>query len=143
MNSKRGKSTDKCPRSDRDRPRPPSPSPPPGGASFFSEPFLDQFLQYLSLERRLAANTILAYQADLASFLDFLRPKRLSQLTDINASHLRAYLDHCHSQGISNRSNARRISSLRSFFKFLLAEKCIDTDPCAILDLPKPCSPLP
>jgi len=117
MNNKRGKPADHCQRSDRDRPQPPSSS--PDGASFFSEPFLDQFLQYLTLERRLAANTILAYQADLASFLDFLRPKRLSQLTEINASHLRAYLDHCHSQGISNRSNARRISSLRSFFKFI------------------------
>jgi integrase/recombinase XerD len=143
MNNKRGKPAENCPRSDRDRPQPPSPFSPPGGASFFSEPFLDQFLQYLSLERRLAANTILAYQADLASFLDFLRPKRLSQLTEIDANHLRAYLDHCHAQGISNRSNARRISSLRTFFKFLLAEKCIAVDPCAILDLPKPGRPLP
>lgn len=141
MNNKRGKPAHSSPRSDQDRPQPPSSS--PGGASFFSEPFLDQFLQYLSLERRLAANTILAYQADLAAFLDFLRPKRITQLTDIDANHLRAYLDHCHGQGISNRSNARRISALRAFFKFLLAEKCIDTDPCAILDLPKPGRPLP
>ena len=143
MNSKRGKSADSYPRSDRDRPQPPSPSSPPGGASFFPEPFLDQFLQYLTLERRLAANTILAYQADLVSFLDFLRPKRITQLTDIDANHLRAYLDFCHTKGISNRSNARRISSLRAFFKFLLAEKCIAIDPCAILDLPKPGRPLP
>ena len=74
MNSTRGKPADHCPRSDRDRPQPPTSSSPPGGASFFSEPFLDQFLQYLTLERRLAANTVLAYQADLAAFLDFLSP---------------------------------------------------------------------
>jgi len=143
MNSKRGKSADKYPRSDRDRPQPPAPSSPPGGASLFFEPFYEQFLQYLSLERRLAANTIQAYQADLVSFLDFLRPSRLTQLTEIEASHLRAYLEYCHAKGISNRSNARRISSLRAFFKFLLAEKHLDTDPCAILDLPKPGRPLP
>ncbi|OGQ98248.1 MAG: site-specific tyrosine recombinase XerD [Deltaproteobacteria bacterium RIFOXYD12_FULL_55_16] len=98
------------------------------------------------MERRLAANTILAYQADLASFLDFLRLNRLSQLAglaEIEVSHLRAYLASCHAKGISNRSNARRISSLRAFFRFLLAEKLIATDPCAALDLPKPGRPLP
>ncbi|HCC54421.1 MAG TPA: hypothetical protein DEQ20_05785, partial [Desulfobulbaceae bacterium] len=142
MNSTRKKPANNCPRSDRVWPQSPSPSP-PGGASRFSEPFLDQFLQYLSLERRLANNTILAYQADLASFLDFIRPNRLSQLSEIEVSHLRAYLTYCHTKGISNRSNARRISSLRAFFKFLLAEKCIALDPCAILDLPKPGRPLP
>ena len=143
MDSKRGKPADNRPRSDRVHPQPPSPASPPGGASLFSEPFLDHFLQYLTLERRLATNTILAYQADLASFLDFLRPKRLTQLSEITVSHLRAYLSHCHSQGISNRSNARRISSLRAFFRFLLAERCLDTDPCLVLDLPKPGRPLP
>ncbi len=143
MNSKRGKPADNPPRSDRVRPQPPSSIPPSGGAFLFSEPFLDQFLQYLTLERRLAANTILAYQADLASFLDYLRPRRLTQLAEIDVGHIRAYLSHCQTKGISNRSNARRISSLRAFFKFLLAEKCLDTDPCAILDLPKPGHPLP
>jgi integrase/recombinase XerD len=140
MDSKRGKPADNRPRSDRVHPQTSSP---PGGASLFSEPFLDQFLQYLTLERRLAANTILAYQADLASFLDFLRPKRLTQLSEITVVHLRAYLSHCHAQGISNRSNARRISSLRAFFRFLLAERSIDIDPCLVLDLPKPGRPLP
>lgn len=143
MNSKRGKPADNHSRSDRARPQLPSSSSPPGGASLFSEPFLEQFLQYLTLERRLAANTILAYRADLVSFLDFLRPSRLAHLSEIEISHIRAYLAHCHAQGISNRSNARRISSLRAFFKFLLAEKLIDTDPCAVLDLPKPGHPLP
>ena len=143
MNSTRGKPADRCPRSDRDRPQPPTSSSPPGGASFFSEPFLDQFLQYLTLERRLAANTVLAYQADLAAFLDFLRPSRLTQLAEIEISHLRAYLAHCHGMGISTRSNARRISALRAFFRFLLAEKLIAIDPCTILDLPKPGRPLP
>lgn len=143
MNRKRGKSSANVPRSDRVHPQPPSPSSPPGGASFSPDPFFEQFLQYLALERRLANNTILAYQADLVSFLDFLRPKNLSQPADIEVRHLRAYLAHCHAAGISSRSNARRISSLRAFFRFLLAEKCIATDPCAALDLPKPGRPLP
>lgn len=143
MNSKRGKPADTHPRSDRARPQLPLSSSSPGGAFLFSEPFLEQFLQYLTLERRLAANTILAYRADLVSFLDFLRPNRLAALSEIEVSHIRAYLAQCHAQGISNRSNARRISSLRAFFKFLLAEKLIDADPCTVLDLPKPGHPLP
>lgn len=86
----------------------------------------------------------MAYQADLLSFATFLTAKfQLAQATEINTSHLRAYLDHCHAKGVSSRSNARRISSLRAFFKFLLMEKLITTPPCAGLDLPKPGRPLP
>jgi integrase/recombinase XerD len=114
-----------------------------GGAFSFFDIHLDQFLHYLAIERRLAANTSQAYQSDLASFFDFLAKNRIKDLTTVSAKHIRKYLAHCYTQGISNRSNARRISALRAFFKFMASEGIIKENPTAIIDLPKPGRPLP
>lgn len=127
----------------------PGPSPVVGGSGAFSflPPLLDYFLQYLAAERRLAANTLAAYQADIASFFDFLAAGRsaanLSGIDDIGPEDLRAYLENCHRRGIAPRSSARRVSALRSFFRFLRRENLINHDPSALLDLPKPGRSLP
>jgi integrase/recombinase XerD len=107
-------------------------------------PYLDPFLQFLAVEKRLAANTILAYQADLISLLNFLAaaPKSDEQ-PEVRADHLRAYLLFCRERGISSRSNARRVSALRAFFRFLRIEKLITEDPSRLLDLPKSGQKLP
>ncbi|HIJ79838.1 MAG: site-specific tyrosine recombinase XerD [Desulfobulbaceae bacterium] len=114
-----------------------------GGAFSFFDLHLDQFLHYLAVERRLAANTTQAYHSDLTAFFAFLINNRIKDLGAITPSHIRKYLDHCHAQGISSRSNARRISALRAFFKFLAGERIINENPTAIIDLPKPGRPLP
>jgi integrase/recombinase XerD len=116
------------------------------GAFPFVPPLLDFFLQYLAAERRLAVNTLAAYQADLFSFFSFLARHSggpITQLDDIGPDHLRAYLAACHRDGISARSNARRISALRAFFRFLLGEQLLKRDPSVLLDLPKPGRALP
>ena len=103
----------------------------------------DLFLHYLAAERRLAANTIDAYRADLFSFLSFAATQKILDPAGITLTHIRDYLSHCRQQGISSRSNSRRISCLRAFFRFLLAERLIDHDPTRLIDLPKPGRPLP
>lgn len=140
MTQRRGKDSNRV-RSDRAGQNAQSKA--PGGAAHPFEIFLDQFLHYLTAERRLAANTIAAYQADLAPFLAELAAKRLTELNEITAQHIRSYLARCHDKGISSRSTARRVSALRAFFKFLLADRVIDQDPTTIIDLPKPGRPLP
>lgn len=105
--------------------------------------YQDQFLHYLAAERRLAANTIQAYHSDLASFLDYLTSRRIRDLGQIKTAHIRDYLSLCRKKGISTRSNARRVSSLRAFFRFLISENPIAEDPTGIVDLPKPGRPLP
>lgn len=67
----------------------------------------------------------------------------MSKLNNIEIEHIRSYLANCYRQGVSTRSNARRISALRSFFKFLLVEKLITKNPTELLDLPKPGHTLP
>lgn len=141
MKTRTGKSANAHTRSARDLPL--SPADTPGGAFFFLDTLLDQFLHHLTAERRLAANTVQAYQADLASFFDTLPRARRLDPAEITTAHIRDYLNRCHDRGISGRSNARRISALRAFFRFLLAEGLCKADPSAAIDLPKPGRSLP
>ena len=103
----------------------------------------DLFLHYLAAERRLAENTLQAYQADLTAFLSFVGNRRVTEPAAITTTHVRDFLEQCRRQGISSRSNARRTSCLRAFFRFLLAEELIASDPTTLIDLPKPGRPLP
>ncbi len=115
-----------------------------GGAFAFAAPLIDQFLHYLAAERRLAQNTLAAYHDDLAAFFAFAaKAKKISDITAVDADTVRAYLSHCHDLGVATRSNARRISALRAFFRFLLREGIISAEPTALIDLPKPGRPLP
>ncbi|MFZ5763454.1 MAG: site-specific tyrosine recombinase XerD [Thermodesulfobacteriota bacterium] len=114
------------------------------GAFSFATPLIDQFLHSLAAERRLAQNTLIAYHDDLAAFFAFAAQKRgIQEIAETNAETIRAYLTHCHDKGIATRSNARRISALRAFFRFLLREGLVSEEPTALIDLPKPGRPLP
>ena len=104
---------------------------------------LKQFLHYLTAERRLASNTVSAYRQDLSFFLYYLNSVRIRRIQDIRPDHIRGYLADCHQKKISSRSNARRVSSIRSFFRFLIAERMLEEDPSGIIDLPKPGHRLP
>ncbi len=105
--------------------------------------FQDLFLHFLAAERRLADNTIAAYQSDLSSFLSFVAGRGVTDPASITTEQIRDFLGRCHRDGISNRSNARRTSCLRAFFRFLLAEQLVASDPTGLIDLPKPGRPLP
>lgn len=105
--------------------------------------YQDEFLHYLAAERRLATNTIHAYHDDLTSFLDYLISQGIKTLPQIKTVHIRDYLVLCCNKGISSRSNARRVSSLRVFFRFLIAEQLITENPAAMIDLPKSGRTLP
>ena len=84
------------------------------------------WLTYLSLEKRFAANTILAYGSDVDAFLGFLSghngaPINLSDLADLKAGDIRAYLARRRASDhpLTDRSVARALASIRSFFRFL------------------------
>jgi integrase/recombinase XerD len=104
---------------------------------------LDQFLQFLAVERRLSENTIVSYSSDLSFFLRYLQQKKIVKPEQINAGHLRNFLDHCYHRGHAPRTISRRISAIRAFFRYLLLEKIIPSDPTKLIDLPKAGRPLP
>lgn len=94
---------------------------------------LQRFLQHLTIQRRLAANTVAAYGADLRSFLRFHR----GSLEEVNDEQIRGYFQFCHRRRISVRSSARRLAALRAFFQFLVQQQAIDVNPLAAIDTPK------
>lgn len=100
--------------------------------------YQDLFLKYLSAERRLAPNTYSkSYRYDLNTFADFLQQQAIEDLKHIDRSTVRKYISWCRKKRLSSRSISRRISTLRGFFRFLLAEKLIDTDPTSMIEHPK------
>ncbi len=98
---------------------------------------LDHFLHYLTVQRRLAENTVDSYGADLRYFLQFLKTCRVNSLEKISPRHIRKFFDYCFSRGISSRSNARRLAALRAFFEFLSRNGHLQANPVADIDAPK------
>jgi len=111
-------------------------------SSFYS--YQDLFLQYLSAARRLAPNTYnRSYRYDLSSFADFLQKQSIEDLKLIDRHVIRDYISWCRKKRLSSRSISRRISTLRGFFRFLLAENLIDSDPTSMIEHPKQGKSLP
>jgi integrase/recombinase XerD len=101
------------------------------------------FLHYLISERRLAENSVSAYAADIYGFLSYIVTQRKKELRDVDIKLIHRYLSHCRDKNISHRSNARRVSALRTFFTFLSQQKLVQTNPFAAVDLPKSGRKLP
>jgi len=108
----------------------------------FSAADLEAFLEMMSAERGAAVNTLQSYERDLKDALAFLR-SRGTRLADASPDDLRNYLSHLASQGFMSSSQARRLSSLRQFYKFLYAEGLRGDDPTGILDAPRKARALP
>lgn len=104
---------------------------------------LDLFLGHLVTERRLAEHTIAAYASDIRLFLADQGRQGPVDPAEVTAEHLRAFLSHCHQRHQGPRSAARRIASLRAFFRFLLRERLIPDNPALALDRPRQGRSLP
>ena len=100
---------------------------------------LREFISYLRLERSMSKNTILSYSSDLEIFLNFCLAHNhdLLEKERDTESLIASYLESRVEDGISKRSQARVISSLRSFFKFLEMEGRTERDPTERIDSPK------
>ena len=94
------------------------------------------FEAHIRLERNLSANTVAAYLVDVRHLLEFLEGKGIGPI-DASAEDLHEFLASLHDMGISSRSQARIISGMRSFFKFLKIEGYIESSPVELIDSPK------
>ncbi|MGR0480606.1 MAG: site-specific tyrosine recombinase XerD [Candidatus Electronema sp. V4] len=104
---------------------------------------LDHFLRHLTVQRRLSRNTVNSYGSDLRFFIEFLQQQSISTAAQITAAEVRGFLKDCHAREIQARSNARRLSALRSFFDFLVFQGTLPLSPAVDIDLPKIGSALP
>jgi integrase/recombinase XerD len=108
--------------------------------------YFEAFLELLLAERGASANTIAAYRHDLQDAAEFLcgtDKSRKSVLDDASTDDLRRYLKHLESRGMAARTSARRLSTLRQFYRFLYADGLRADDPSAILESPRQGRSLP
>ncbi len=101
-----------------------------------TENLISKYKMYLRLERSLSANTIAAYLDDLAKLLRFLDEEGLDVL-GVTYEDLQQLVAGLHDIGIHPRSQARIISGIKSFYKFLLIDGYIQADPTELLETPK------
>ena len=90
---------------------------------------LKDYRNYLKIERAMSPNTVASYCSDVSKFLDAVK------LEEADYDRVVQYLQSCRS--MSKRSQARLLSSLRSFFGWCVMEKIIEDNPCDMVDSPK------
>lgn len=95
-----------------------------------------RYRQYLILEKSLSANTLEAYIEDSEKLLSFLETEKLD-IKEVTIEHLHSFAATLCDIGISPRSQARIISGIKSFFKFLCLDEFIESDPSELLEAPK------
>lgn len=101
------------------------------------ENICDKFLSYLAIEKGLALNTLDAYSRDINRFLEFLSSKGINDLSKTTRNIIVKYLSEERNRGQAIKSIVRNMTSLRTFYKFLLKENLIKNDPLINLKTPK------
>lgn len=107
------------------------------------KPLVDYFLELAVFEWGLSENTLTTYRRNLNSYILFISEKNIDDLTKINSHFILEYLLTLQKRGISARSLAQHLSSLRGFYKFLYDEQIIDKNPIDGLDTPRLSKKLP
>jgi integrase/recombinase XerC len=98
---------------------------------------LISFLEYLQIEKNYSKYTIVYYQKDIEDFFDFMKEEAITSISGVTHTEARLYLTVLHKKKYARRSVARKTSSLRSFFKYLLREGQITLNPFSVVSLPK------
>ena len=103
---------------------------------------IDSFLSHLEVVRHLSPHTISSYRRDLDSFFTFLKEKNDSW-EEVQDHQVRGFVAQERRRGLSARSIQRALSSIRSFFNYLLDEEVVETNPAANISSPKSAQLLP
>ncbi len=97
----------------------------------------NKYINYLEAERNASPYTVRNYTTDLLGFFQFLRDKEIGSLKEVDRHTLRDYLSHLMEEGFVKASIARKLSAIRSFYRYLLREEIISTSPVATTSSPK------
>ncbi|MDD4954704.1 MAG: tyrosine recombinase XerC [Candidatus Omnitrophica bacterium] len=99
--------------------------------------YIDKFLNYLAIEKNYSSHTITNYQIDLKEFGDFLAANTPKDIKEIDYFVLRKFLSLLAEKNLNKRSVSRKISTLKSFFKFMVREEAIKNNPADSLIYPR------
>jgi integrase/recombinase XerC len=100
-------------------------------------PAVAAFLRYLVAERAASAHTVRGYRADLVDCAGFVERRALGSLADADARVVRGYLADLHARGLARTSIARRLATLRSFFRFLARRGRVKANPAREVRTPR------
>jgi integrase/recombinase XerD len=89
------------------------------------------------VEKGLSDNSITAYSADLVQYLDFLEENHIQDLREVDTTVLLAWLIHLTRNGLSSKSRARHLITIRGLYRFLVIEKYTPVNPVRDVDIPK------
>lgn len=103
----------------------------------------DSFLYYLKYERNYSERTIVNYGTDIIQFREFLKEKGISDLTQVETVMVREWVMSLMNKGYATTAVNRKLSSLRSFYKYLLKQGTVNVNPLRKVVGPKNNKPLP
>jgi integrase/recombinase XerD len=102
------------------------------------------FKSYLRLERSLSQNSVEAYEHDILKLVQYLEYKKLGvAATGVTPEHLRGFLKWVNELGMTATTQSRILSGLRAFYRYLLLENIMNTDPTELIETPKTVRKLP
>lgn len=104
--------------------------------------YIEQFIEMIVAERGIAKNSVLSYKRDLLDFQNFLTKNKLSEL-EVSSDDIEGYIKNLSANNIAPRSINRKISTLKSYYNFLISEGYAKHNPTLIVDLPKYSNKLP
>ncbi len=107
---------------------------------------LDRFLQYLEYQRRYSGHTVVSYQNDISQFIQFAETKLQSQSIhprEVDTNLVREFLAALLKNDLERRSIARKLSALKSFFRYLQSNGITPVNPATVLSAPKQKKKLP
>ena len=97
----------------------------------------NKYVNYLEVERNASRYTVRNYTHDLLEFFSYLKSQKITSLNEVDKHVLRGYLSHLVKDGFAKVSIARRLSAIRSFYRYLLREKVVAASPVADTSSPK------
>jgi integrase/recombinase XerC len=97
---------------------------------------IDQFIKYLKIERGYSDNTIINYKLDIDEFFSFLEAEKINY-TSLTYQNIKPYLMELHNLKYKRTTISRKISSVRTFYKYLLKENVVSDNPFLLVSLPK------
>jgi integrase/recombinase XerD len=101
------------------------------------------FIQYLSVEKGLAQNTLESYERDLTQYMDFVEKSGITQLKDTKKLTIQNYMLQLKKLGRASSSVTRSMVSIRSFYQFLVRERMLELDPSLNMESPRLVKRLP
>jgi len=107
------------------------------------EQLLDQFLNYLAVEKGLSLNTLDSYSRDLIKYLNFLTTKGIKDISETSDLTIISFIAILKKEGLSNRSSARNLTAIKMFYKFLTEDHYIKSNPTLNIETPRRESKLP